>query len=91
LAAEVTDKTERHRYEIRETGELAGYSRYRDEQGRRIFLHTEIKPDFEGHGLGRVLAQEALADARKKGLVIGADCPFISAYIRDHPESVAEG
>ena len=85
----MTDKEERNRYEIRENGKLAGYSRYRDEDGRRIFLHTEIEPDFEGQGLGRVLAQEALADARSKGLEIGAECPFISAYIRDHPEAVA--
>ena len=89
MAAEVTDKEERNRYEIRESGELAGYSRYRDEDGRRVFLHTEIKPDFEGQGLGRVLAQEALADARSKGLEIAAECPFISGYIRDHPEAVA--
>ena len=85
----MTDRTERHRYEVREKGVLAGYSRYRDEDGRRIFLHTEIKPDFEGHGLGQVLAQEALADARAKGLEIEAECPFIAAYIRDHPEAVA--
>jgi predicted GNAT family acetyltransferase len=88
LAAEVTDKEDRNRYEIRESGELAGYSRYRDEDGRRVFLHTEIKPDFEGQGLGRVLAQEALADARGKGLEIVAECPFIAAFIRDHPEAV---
>jgi uncharacterized protein len=89
LAAEVTDRAERHRYEIREGGKLAGYSRYRDEDGRRVFLHTEIEEDFEGRGLGRVLAQEALADARREGLEIEAECPFIAAYIRDHPEAVA--
>ena len=84
----MTDRTERHRYEIRQSGRLAGYSRYRDERGRRIFLHTEIEPDFEGQGLGRVLAQQALRDARGKGLEIGAECPFVSAYIRDHPEAL---
>jgi uncharacterized protein len=89
LAAEVTDRTERHRYEIREGGKLAGYSRYRDEDGRRVFLHTEIKEDFEGRGLGRVLAQEALSDTRRKGLEVTADCPFISSYIREHPEAIA--
>jgi predicted GNAT family acetyltransferase len=89
VAAEVTDNAERHRYEVRDGGRLAGYSRYRDEDGRRTFLHTEIREDFEGQGLGRVLAQEALRDARAKGHEVEAECPFISAYIRDHPEAVA--
>jgi predicted GNAT family acetyltransferase len=89
LAAEVIDREDRNRYEIRENGRLAGYSSYRDKDGRRVFLHTEIKEDFEGEGLGRVLAQEALADARGKGFEIEAECPFIAGYIRDHPEAVA--
>jgi predicted GNAT family acetyltransferase len=86
LAAEVTDNPDRNRYEIREDGRLAGFSRYRDEDGVRVFMHTEIHSDFEGQGLGRVLAQEALDDVRRQGRRVVAECPFIAAYIRDHPE-----
>jgi len=86
LAAEVTDNPDRNRYEIREDGRLAGFSRYRDEDGVRVFMHTEIHSDFEGKGLGQVLAQEALEDVRRQGRRVIAECPFISAYIRDHPE-----
>jgi predicted GNAT family acetyltransferase len=86
LAAEVTDNPDRNRYEIREDGRLAGFSRYRDEDGVRVFMHTEIHSDFEGRGLGRVLAQEALEDVRRQGRSAAAECPFIAAYIRDHPE-----
>ncbi len=86
MAAEVTDNPDRNRYEIREDGRLAGFSRYRDEEGVRVFMHTEIHPDFEGAGLGRVLAQEALEDVRRQGRRVAAECPFIASYIRDHPE-----
>ena len=51
-----------------------------------VFTHTEVDPSFEGQGVGSALARGALDDVRSRGLHIIAMCPFISAYVRRHPE-----
>jgi uncharacterized protein len=82
----VQDNSENHRYEVFLDGDLAGFSAYRDEPGRRVFTHTKIDPDYEGHGLGSALARGALDDVRRQGLSVLARCPFIAEYIDRHPE-----
>jgi uncharacterized protein len=84
---EVRDNPERSRYEAHLGDAVAGFSAYR----RRgddivVFTHTEVDPSFEGQGIGSALAKGALDDVRSRGLHIIAMCPFISAYVRRHPE-----
>jgi predicted GNAT family acetyltransferase len=50
------------------------------------FLHTEVDPARQQRGLGSALVRAALEDARKRGLRIVAICPFVEAYVHDHPE-----
>lgn len=84
---EVTDAVERHRYEIRLGGELAGFALYRDVPGgRRILVHTEVDAAFEGRGLGGALARGALDDIRARGWTVTPRCPFIAGYLDRHPE-----
>jgi predicted GNAT family acetyltransferase len=45
-----------------------------------------VKPEYEGRGLGSRLAGFALDDAVARELTIVPVCPFISAYLREHPE-----
>jgi predicted GNAT family acetyltransferase len=82
----VQDNPKRSRYEVLVDGDLAGYSAYRDVAGRRVFTHTTIDPDYEGHGVGSALARAALDDVRTRGLPIIARCPFIAGYIDRHPD-----
>ena len=88
----VTDHPTEHRYEITVAGRPAGYTAYLDRPGgegggqRRVFLHTEIDPNYEGRGLGSALARAALADVRASGPRAVAVCPFIAAYLKRHPE-----
>lgn len=85
---EVTDHPDRHRYEVTVDGRLAGFAAYRLRgEDRIVFTHTEVDDAFEGQGIGGRLAQGALDDVRTKGerLVI-ALCPFISAWLRRHPD-----
>ena len=65
---------------------LAGFATYRLHPGRITFLHTEIEPEYEGSGLGSRLAAAVLDDARARGLSVVPICPFISSWIRRHPE-----
>jgi predicted GNAT family acetyltransferase len=88
----VRDVRERHRYEISIDGETAGFTVYRDRPGgegggqRRVFVHTEISPRFEGQGFGSQLIREALNDVRVSGRRAVAVCPFVTAYLQQHRE-----
>jgi predicted GNAT family acetyltransferase len=83
---EISDNAADSRYELRIGGELAGIAVYRLAPGRIVFTHTEVLPEFEGHGVGGRLARYALDDARARGLQVVARCPFIAEYIRRHPD-----
>ncbi|WP_371865854.1 GNAT family N-acetyltransferase [Dictyobacter kobayashii] len=51
-----------------------------------VYLHTEVPPELEHHGLGSKLAQAALEEARTSHLSIVPECPFVAEYIQHHPE-----
>jgi predicted GNAT family acetyltransferase len=84
----VRDNPARERYEVTSDGELAGFTVYRSRPGLIAFMHTEIEPEFEGHGVGSVLVRDALEDARRKGMDVLPFCPFVNAYIERHREYV---
>lgn len=55
--------------------------------GRRItFTHTGVPPEAEGRGVGSALAKEGLDYARSEGLRVRAACPFVAAFVKNHPE-----
>jgi len=83
----VTDVPELRRYEARVAGAAdAAMTYYRLRGNTIVFTHTEVPHALEGHGVGSALARYALDDARRRGLGVVAQCPFIAAYIRRHPE-----
>ncbi len=82
----VRDDRDAHRFEVVVDGAVAGYALYQQRGGRTFFVHTEIDPSYEGHGLGSVLAAGALDAARAAGEPIVPLCPFIRRYIDRHPE-----
>jgi predicted GNAT family acetyltransferase len=86
MSAKITNNAAQNRYEIHLDGSLAGFAEYRLRKDRVIFIHTEIDPSYEGHGLGGLLAAGALDDVRASGLMAVPLCPFIKAYIDKHPE-----
>ena len=82
----VTDNPEAHQYEIRMDGGVAGFVTYRLHPGRVELIHTEIRPELEGHGLGGRLAAEVLDDIRKRGLSVTPTCPFIKQFIAENEQ-----
>jgi hypothetical protein len=82
----VRDNPQLHHYEIFVDGDLAGFSAYRDDAGRRVFTHTQVDDDYEGQGIGSALARGALDDTRRAGLAVVPRCPFVDAFIKHHPE-----
>ena len=83
---EVRDNPAELRYEAWLDGRLAGFSEYEPHDGWLVFHHTEVGPEYEGQGVGSRLAQGALDDVRARGLKVTPTCPFISAWIRRHPD-----
>jgi predicted GNAT family acetyltransferase len=59
---------------------------YRGRDGVVTLVHTEVEPEWEGHGIGSKLVLGALDDVRARGLRIRPLCPFVAGYIRHHPE-----
>src|SRR5512143_1796279 len=82
----VVEKNEqRSRYEARAGGLMAvlTYARAGEEI---IFLHTLVPEPLEGRGIASQLAHTALEDARAAHLQVVAQCPYVAAYVRRHPE-----
>jgi predicted GNAT family acetyltransferase len=82
----ITDHPERGRYEAYAGSELAGFLQHKSRPDGIALVHTEVLPEFEGKGIGSALVKYAVEDVRAKGAKIIPDCPFITRFIRRHPE-----
>jgi hypothetical protein len=84
----VTDNPAASRYEMHVGTELAGYVDYRlNDHAKTISLvHTEVEPEFKHAHLATHLAQFSLDDARDRGLAVLPFCPYITSWIRKHPD-----
>lgn len=80
----VADNPAAERYEITVDGERAGFVTYRLAPGVITFLHAEIDPARERHGLGSRLVGDALDDARARGLSVRPVCPFVAWFVETH-------
>jgi predicted GNAT family acetyltransferase len=83
--ADVIDNVEKQRFELA-AGAGAAFSQYRLRNGVLYVLHTEVPKELEGQGIGSRLARGVLDAARERGLKVDARCPFVSAYMKRHPE-----
>ncbi|MGH9092377.1 MAG: GNAT family N-acetyltransferase [Acidimicrobiales bacterium] len=82
---DVVDRPAEHRYVVRAGHAVAGAAEYRRRGERVVFTHTLVDPAYEGRGLGSRLVQAALDDVRGQGATVVPICPFVAAWIRDHP------
>lgn len=82
----LADNGDAGQFEVFVAGEPAGLAVYEQRGDVRTFTHTIILPTFAHRGLGGILAEAALADARERGFSVVPQCPFIAAYISAHPE-----
>lgn len=82
----IVDVPEARRYEARIGDELAGWVDYGRVQSRLVAVHTEVRPEFGGRGIGTALVRHVLADARAGGFKITPRCPLFAAHFDRHPE-----
>jgi hypothetical protein len=85
-ALKVIRDEEKNRYEAWSGDTLAGIAAYRERGDRTVFTHTEVEAEFEGKGIAKALAAEALDDVVRRGRVIVPLCPFIADYLRKHDQ-----
>jgi uncharacterized protein len=82
----VTDNPAASQYELHVGDKLAGIIAYRLRDNQISLLHTEIEPAFQGAHLGGHLARSVLDDARQRGLTVLPFCPYVSSWIKRHPD-----
>lgn len=75
----VVDNERKNRFDIFCGTELAGFTVYQPQAEVRAFIHTEIEPKFQGHGLGTVLARTAMDSMLERATSVLPYCPFIRA------------
>ena len=86
MAVRVVDNPTELRYEAWVGDELAGVIRYTLDGDAITMVHTDVEPRFEGEGVGSELVRAALDDTRERNRRLRPLCPFVSEYIRRHPE-----
>lgn len=84
----VHDNEAAQRYEARVNGRLAVIT-YQRSEDRIVFVHTGVPSALAGHGIAGKMVRVALEDARAQDLAVIPRCPFVTAYIRRHPEYAA--
>ena len=82
----VRDNPGERRFEGRLGDELVGVVEYIPLEGKIIATHTEVRPVFEGEGFGSRLVAGVLDKLRDDGLLVQPMCPYVTAWLRRHPE-----
>jgi len=82
---EVTDNPELSRLELHVEGRVA-FVDYRLGDGAIAYVHTDVPEALRGRGIAARLARHALGLAPERGLQLVPPCPYVSAYLRQHPE-----
>ena len=82
----VRDNVKKHRYELIERDEIAGFIDYHVRDGQYWLVHTELGEEYGGKGAGSFLVRKTLDDLRSKGVAVVPTCPFVGSWIRRHPE-----
>lgn len=81
----VRNNAEEKRFEVEIEGKLA-FLDYMQAGSNITYTHTEVPPDLAGKGIGSSLAHHALDYAQENNLKIIPICPFVTSYLKRHPE-----
>jgi len=82
---DVTDNTDRRRFELVEQG-LTAFADYRQNGDVLMLPHVEAPPALRGTGAAGRLMEGVAAHARERGLKLLPVCPYAVAWLKRHPE-----
>ena len=74
------------RYEIALANDEYAYLEYRWKKGDMVLMHTLVPKEERGKGYAAELVKYAFEDLRQRGLKAIVYCPFVTAYLKKHPE-----
>jgi predicted GNAT family acetyltransferase len=72
-------------FEIYEGDEIA-FLEYRFHNNTIALMHTVVPKSMEGKGIASTLAAYAFQYAKANSKPVSVYCPYISTYIKRHPE-----
>jgi predicted GNAT family acetyltransferase len=86
MSTAVRENPEQHRFErpIHDTAMAAAY--YRPQDGKLVFIHTEVPTEFSGLGIATELARGTFELLRASGRKAILRCPFMVHFFIKHPE-----
>jgi predicted GNAT family acetyltransferase len=85
----LVDAPDASRYEIVAEGEaepVAFVDYAMRDPSTVLLMHTEVRPDLEGRGIGTRTARLVVDHVRDSGLKAIVGCPFLTSWLRRHPE-----
>lgn len=80
-----TEEVQSGQFELEQDGHIATLDYMLDDKALTL-LETTVPEALRGTGIAKALAMTALDWARERGLKVDVICPFVSAYIHEHPE-----
>jgi hypothetical protein len=89
MTTNVTHNEAARRYELSVDGQLVGVANYRRDGNLIDFTHTEIVLSRRDEGLGSILVEAALDDAKRQSLSVLPHCSFVRQHIVEHPDQYA--
>ena len=85
LSTEVVNNEAEQRFEAHVQGYTA-FLAYRRFPDRLVLVHTEVPAPLEGKGIAGKLVARALDLARASHLRVIPLCPYVTVFVRKHPE-----
>ena len=83
---EVRNNEAESRFEVSALEGLAELRYKTLRNGTLVLVHTEVPPAMVGRGIAGRLARAALDLARARGVQVVVLCPFVTAFIKRHPQ-----
>ena len=83
---DIRNNTHHRRFEAETDGKLSIVEYRRVDDETLALTHTEVDPSLEGRGIGSTLVEGVLEYMEQNNLKIVPLCPFVSAYLKRHPD-----
>jgi glutathione S-transferase len=86
IDAKVRENPQQHRFERSIHDGIVAAAYYRNDDGKLVFIHTEVPSEFSGQGIATELARGTFELLRQSGRKAILTCPFMVQFANTHPE-----